>query len=589
MRLRIKRKASLGVKHGKGKVSRSAPVRLRKRKQVVRRDMKLRNAGDKISMVGGELCPVPTKDERPTCYADRVGSWYSERKSVEHRKGEGLYLTPVAVADFMAGLVRTKGQVIRVIDPAAGAGILLCAAVETVIRRARKATHIELVAYETDSDLIPPLQRVLHYLKGWAARRGMNVKCKAVAGDFILAHAKVLSANGNLFAHTTLNNEFDAIIANPPYFKIPKSDTRAQAAAAVVHGQPNIYGLFMAVGAALLRSGGDFVFITPRSFTSGPYFRLFREKFFGCVRPEHVHMFESRRDAFNRDEVLQENIILKGVRDDDWHDRNGHFNLIISTSCGVTDLEAVKERQILLSDMLDMTSKNKVFRLPVSREEEAILQLVDSWPGSLQKYGLNISTGPVVPFRAVEFLDNNGDVPETHAPLLWMHHVHAMQVTWPNGTRKEQYIKNEAAAESLLVPNRNYVLLRRFSAKEQRRRLTAAPYLARHFNSSVVGLENHLNYVHRPGGALSESEAYGLAALYNSSLLDMYFRSLNGSTQVNATELRTMPLPELKVITEIGKQVKTLEPSAERIDGLVLTILGVEEKTLKAIKVAASG
>jgi len=239
--------------------------------------------------------------------------------------------------------------------------------------------------------------------------------------------------------------------------------------------------------------------------------------------------------------------------------------------------------------MLDMTSKDKVFRLPVSRQEEAILQLVDSWPGSLHKYGLNISTGPVVPFRAVKFLDNEGNVPETHAPLLWMHHIHAMQVTWPNRTRKEQYIKNEAAAESLLVPNRNYVLLRRFSAKEQRRRLTAAPYLARNFNSSVVGLENHLNYVYRPASALSESEAYGLAALYNSSLLDMYFRSLNGNTQVNATELRSMPLPELKMITEIGNRVKTLEPSEEGIDDLVLNILDVGEKTIKIIKAAASG
>ena len=31
--------------------------------------------------------------------------------------------------------------------------------------------------------------------------------------------------------------------------------------------------LFIAVGAALLRRRGDFVFITPRSFVSGPYFR----------------------------------------------------------------------------------------------------------------------------------------------------------------------------------------------------------------------------------------------------------------------------------------------------------------------------
>jgi adenine-specific DNA-methyltransferase len=170
-----------------------------------------------------------------------------------------------------------------------------------------------------------------------------------------------------------------------------------------------------------------------------------------------------------------------------------------------------------------------------------------------------------------------------------MQHVHNMRVIWPNGTRKEQYIKHEAATESLLVPNQNYVLLRRFSAKEQRRRLTAAPYLARQFNSSVVGLENHLNYIHRPGGTLSEDEAYGLAALYSSSLLDVYFRSLNGNTQVNATEFRAMPLPELKVITAIGRQVMTSDTSEKGIDDLILNTLGAREQTLKATKVAASG
>ena len=79
----------------------------------------------------------------------------------------------------------------------------------------------------------------------------------------------------------------------------------------VVHGQPNIYALFMAATAALLRKGGEFLFITPRSFASGPYFRLFREKFFANIRPVGVHVFGSRREAFGRDEVLQESIGLR--------------------------------------------------------------------------------------------------------------------------------------------------------------------------------------------------------------------------------------------------------------------------------------
>ena len=193
-----------------------------------------------------------------------------------------------------------------------------------------------------------------------------------------------------------------------------------------------------------------------------------------------------------------------------------------------------------------------------------------------------------MPFRATEFLDYAGDVPTTHAPLLWMNHVHPMRAIWPNGTRKAQYIKNTAAARSLLVPNRNYVLLRRFSAKEERRRLTAAPYLARMFNSPLVGLENHLNYIHRPGGTLSEDEALGLAVLYNSSLLDTYFRCLNGNTQVSATELRAMPLPTQDVIVGLGQTVKALKDPLEHIDDLMLGVVSAGEIELTREEGAAA-
>jgi adenine-specific DNA-methyltransferase len=93
------------------------------------------------------------------------------------------------------------------------------------------------------------------------------------------------------------------------------------------------------------------------------------------------------------------------------------------------------------------------------------------------------------------------------------------------------------------VPNKNYVLLRRFSTKEDVRRIVAAPILQDQFKSDVIGIENHLNYIYHRVGTLSEDEAFGLAAILNCSLIDTYFRTFNGNTQVSATELRQMPLP----------------------------------------------
>jgi adenine-specific DNA-methyltransferase len=490
----------------------------------------------------------------------------------------------VAVADFMAALVSVKGERLRVLDPAAGSGILLCALVEALAARPKPPRRIELVAYEIDARLAVVLAGVLEHLKEWGADCRIEITVEVVCRDFVLEHADALRNMGSFLQLVSDSSAFDVVIANPPYFKLNKADPRAQAAAGVVHGQPNIYGLFMAVGAALLRQGGELVFITPRSFASGPYFRLFRERFFESIRPELVHVFGSRRDPFNRDAVLQENVILKGVHQEGWLRGKPGERMTISSSVGVFDLDAPEQRGVRVDSVLDMASREKVLRLPVNEAEDDLTHLVESWPGSLRAYGLQISTGPVVPFRATQFIDEAGEVPGSHVPLLWMNHVQPMQVTWPIGRHKPEYIKQVTASLVLLVPNRNYVLLRRFSAKEEERRLVAGPYLARTGNTSMVGLENHLNYVYRPGGTLTEDEAFGIAALLSSSLLDTYFRISNGNTQVSATELRTMPLPPLAVIHSIGQQARKLGGDLAAINAVVMKLAGFEHQ--KASKVA---
>ena len=151
-----------------------------------------------------------------------------------------------------------------------------------------------------------------------------------------------------------------------------------------------------------------------------------------------------------------------------------------------------------------------------------------------------------------------------------MQNVRAMQVTWPHSARnKAQYVARLEETRSILVDTRNYVLLRRFSAKEQSRRLIAAPLLAKDWKSPLVGLENHLNYVYRRGGDLSEFEAYGLAALFNSLLIDIYFRTSNGNTQVSATEIRSLPLPDMEIIVEIGRRCLARNPSEIEVDQIV--------------------
>jgi adenine-specific DNA-methyltransferase len=503
-----------------------------------------------------------------------VGQWYSSFRANGYKKLYGQYFTPVQVAEFMASLCSVQKDVVRILDPGAGAGVLTCAVCEYLATQKTRPYQVIIEAYECDPELFLALKRVLLYLQEFLALH-TSVTCVLSTEDFVLKYGLVLEETPPLLLTPGEFSEFDLVISNPPYFKIPKSDPRAAAAAAVVYGQPNIYALFLAISASLLADGGELIAIVPRSFTAGLYFRRFREFFFSKVKLERIHLFTSRRDSFKRDQVLQENVILKTCRPIDRKSSFGKAKVTISSSQGLDDLHSSQSKIIPMDMVLDVVGPDKTLRIPTSTYEERVIRLFHGWQGSLQRYGLEISTGPVVPFRALSFLAESSDVSKTDAPLIWMQSVRVMEILWPaDRLRKSQYIRMTPDSMSLLVPDKTYVLLRRVSAKEDKRRLTAAPLIKGMLQTPFIGLENHLNYIHRPGGEMTEDEAWGLAAFYNSSFFDTYFRTLNGNTQVSATELRLIALPEMEMVVEVGHQLRRLAEPQRKIEAIISSVLG---------------
>jgi adenine-specific DNA-methyltransferase len=487
--------------------------------------------------------PPPIANEVPSAYADRIGAWYWSWN--KPNKALGQFFTPLSIARFMARLLPPFDKSLRVLDPGSGAGVLACAVCEIL------NDDIELVLYEVDPDIATCLKATISYLQTWMEAANRKLRFQIVQQDFVSDNASSLTYVGD--------KSFDIVVSNPPYLKLSKADERAKAAEVVVHGQPNLYALFMAIGAALLRPDGYALYITPRSYTAGPYFDKFRRYFFEKMQPCAFHLFESRRDLFG--DVLQENLIILAQR------TSVEKNVLLSSSNGL-ELDHSVQKSYPVAHII---GDDGIVHLPFSDEDRLVAEVVGSWTGRLAHYGLQISTGPVVAFRAESLINRVGDIASTHAPLFWMQNIQSMCWSWPQRI-KPQYIKL-TGAEKLVIPNSNYVLMRRFSAKEQIQRLVAAPYLSE-LESDWLGLENHLNYIYRPAGEMSTEEAIGLAVLLNSPLIDKYFRIFNGNTQVSATEIRNMPLPPLDAIIEMGRLYSrsNILPS---IDDIMKTISGI--------------
>lgn len=483
------------------------------------------------------------------------------QRTNQSRKTNGQFLTPPTLAGMMASQLGDIGSGASILDPAMGSGTLLCAVIERLIE-VNKPLDITIDGFELDEELYTVAQAVLMQAVHQAAQQGIKIQLRLYNTDFILNGIRLLRP---MFIDEPVGERYYThIIANPPYFKIGKDDNRRKVTEELLGGHTNMYTLFMELSARMIK-GGHACFVVPRSFCSGAYFQQFRREFIKQVTIQHIHLFDARNEVFSQDDVLQENLVITFTSQDN-HVDDETIGLTTGNSLEIQTGE-MPIRYIMKHQFL---SSNGLFRLPMSEMDDMILDVVDSWTETLHTQGLDISTGRVVPFRAKAYLRNSQEG-ISQVPLLWMQHIRPQAVIFPlNGHfHKPQYIECEP---SLMVENKNYVLLRRFSTKEEERRLVAAPYLAEKYPYSQLGLENHLNYIYGRNHHLTTEETIGLSALLNSGLIDRYFRISNGNTQVNATELRALPIPSLAVIADIGRAVIT-EKSYIDLDAIVTQVL----------------
>lgn len=486
----------------------------------------------------------------------------SGRLDPKSRSEHGQFFTPSAIAGFMATMLRTQAET-TILDPGAGVGSLTAAAVVELVSRKNKPQRLKVICVEREPLLIDYLRQTIALCEAFSAEHGVTLEHEVISGDFI--QLAVAALRNDLLSKRQFPH-FNAAILNPPYSKLNSDSLERKVLRSAGIETSNFYSAFVWLTAALLEKNGQLVAITPRSFCNGPYFKPFRKALIETAPIEKLHVFESREEAFSDDTVLQENVIFSAIKT-----KHRPTNVQLSSGSG-PDSDEFTMREVPWDEFIYPNDPDLFVHLKSDDTGQWVSERMAALPETLSGLGLEVSTGRVVDFRAAEFLLANPT--SKSVPLLYPVHLGNGIVDWPKPNQKKpKSIEANEATQPLFVPKGAYVLVKRFSSKEERRRVVAAYCGPEYLKSENFAFENHINFFHSGGRGLEPVMARGLTVFLNSTLVDMYFRLFNGHTQVNATDLRKLSFPAANDLHTLGQSFKNAMPSQVEIDSVVQKVL----------------
>ncbi|NNG98256.1 restriction endonuclease [Gordonia araii NBRC 100433] len=456
----------------------------------------------------------------------------------------------------MAGLLRIPlTGTFRLLDPGAGSGALTAAVVARVLSET-PGVSLDVTVVEADPSMLSALRETIAECERAAVNAGVEITATLVEGSFVDA-AQGLAP-------------FDAVIQNPPYGKLPAKAPDRLATARQAVDCPNIYAAFVALSVSALRPAGQLVAITPRSFTNGTYFAKFRQWLLPQTAFDTIHIFDARDSVFADSGVLQETIIYSMTRTD-------QTPATATLSVSRDHRDEVTRREVDYSEIIHPGDRQLYVRIPSSPEDADLVAQMSALPCSLADLGIRVSTGRVVDFRSRDQL--LAEPYDEHYPMVYPANISHGVLTHPSETGKPQWFSITCSDDRRwLVPEGIYTLVKRFSSKEETRRLVASVWSPAEQGEGPVAFDNKLNYFHVNGKGLDADLAMGLAVWLNSESVDRYFRTFSGHTQVNATDLRGMRWPTPTTLRNLATG-RTELPDTETIDRLVAAVITSGQET----------
>lgn len=424
----------------------------------------------------------------------------------ETRQTLAQHLTPPEVATLAASMFSDTNQELTCLDLGGGTGILSVALIEQYGDKIGRMDTVEID---------PILARI--YDK---EIRGI------VSGKTIIGDALTTDAGDNTLYHR--------VILNPPYKKMASDDPRQMTLPA---RSANLYSAFIMRGIQQLADDGELVAIVPRSWMNGNYFTPFRRYALTQCSLDALFVYGSRGEVFSDTNVLQETMLVHLSK------RPQASTIRVSESVVKGEVPTVKK--YAATDLI--LGESKIVRI----EPERLSTLSET----VESLGLCPSTGKVVDFRSRSYITSKKPSGRPSVPLVYVGNFPHGTLEHPLSFGKGQWfcLDDDWATKQVCQPGA-YVLVRRFSAKEEIRRVVAYPLVV----DEPVALENHSSFLHqgKPRKVIplrSAELARGLSLWLNTTFIDKWFRGVSGSTQVNAGDIKKMPCPTLDELEALGE------------------------------------
>lgn len=458
------------------------------------------------------------------------------------------HFTPPHIAQYAITRAEQFGLDVkssRILDPASGGAAFLTPLSSVIIKKLREQG-------KTDEEIG---MHISNNLSGIEIDDNLSKLSGLILNDFVSMQLPTfkkklpdLILNEDSLRVASRENQYDAIVSNPPYGKIrnPPVMILERFAHSLTDKHINKYALFIRLSIDWVKPGGSIVLVVPTSFISGPYFGNLRKSILEDAYVLAIDLIDKRENLFV--DVLQDTCIVFLRK------KNGQRQKKCP-SCRFIHEDGCYREMGSINIPSRPSTRPWVLPCELSSDISTKGYFSKSY-AKLADYGYGVRAGYFVWNRQKERCREER-IPrrKNEYPLIWAHCIKANEPCRPSTHRiygqpgLKSLVKFDTPVESLI--NKPSIILQRTTNRNQARRLIAG-YISKSMINEYGSLisENHTIVVYPLPGVKQKLNLKTMCRLLNSKSVDMRYRQVSGTVSVSVKLLRIIPFPPPTLIME---------------------------------------